>query len=70
MKRLDGLSVVLEAGEAIIATGVRGLRHLTTGKTYYAINGTEGGIFESSPYVTVINDVGKEYSCHQSRFSQ
>ncbi len=53
----------------IIAQGVRGIRDLTHGKQYTALYGIEEGIFACRPFVTVIDDVGKEYSCHASRFT-
>ena len=57
-------------GEMITAHGVHGLTNLTTGKQYECLHGTEPGIFESRPFVTVIDDNGKKYSCHQSRFEE
>lgn len=62
-------NVVFKAGQMITAQGTRGTS-LTRGKQYECINGTEEGIFPSSPYVTVIDDNGNQYSCHQSRFEK
>lgn len=51
------------------AIGVRDISDkLTTGKEYEALFGIEEGIFLDRPYVTVIGDNGKQYSCHASRF--
>lgn len=61
---------IIKAGEMITAYGTRGIRNLTRGKAYKCLNGTEEGIFASSPFVTVIDDDGKEYSFHQSRFEE
>lgn len=52
----------------IIALGTRDLRDLTTGKTYQAIYGLEEGIFTSRPFVTIIDDCGKQRTLHASRF--
>ncbi|WPH60380.1 hypothetical protein [Vibrio phage vB_VpaS_SD15] len=60
----------IQPGEMITAYGVRGLDNLTTGKQYKCVNGTEPGIFETRPFVTVIDDNGNEYACHQSRFEK
>ena len=53
----------------IIAVGTRGLTNLTNGREYTALNGIEPGILPSRPYVTVVDDEGKVYSCHASRFT-
>ena len=52
----------------IEAVGIRDLRDLTTGKHYETLNGIEGGIFEGSPYVSLINDAGNKQSMHAARF--
>jgi hypothetical protein len=52
----------------ILAIGVRDYPNLTSFKVYTAINGREEGIFETSPFVTVIGDDGKKLTCHLSRF--
>jgi len=59
---------MLNPGDEIICEGSRGLSNLTSGKAYKALHGKEDGIFENRPFVTVIDDDGKEYSCHLSRF--
>jgi len=41
---------------------------LTDGKVYTALHGIEPGIFEDRPFVTVIDDLGKRWSGHLSRF--
>jgi len=41
---------------------------LTDGKVYTALYGIEPGIFQSRPFVTVIEDTGKTSSWHLSRF--
>lgn len=56
-------------GEPIIAVGVTGFRHLTEGKEYICLNGTEPGIVAGNDYVTVIGDNGVEVSVHSSRFA-
>ena len=50
------------------AVGVRDYPDFTVGKQYTTIRGIEEGIFEDRPYVTVIDDNGKEHSCHAARF--
>jgi hypothetical protein len=55
-------------GSTIIARGVRDLGNLTAGKAYTAIKGREEGIFECRPFVTVVDDDGKNYCCHLDRF--
>ncbi|GEM_PF-3929015 len=55
-------------GSSIIAIGTRDMPTLTKGKIYTAIYGVEQGIFETRPFVTVIDDDGKKLSCHLSRF--
>ena len=55
-------------GTELIAVGTRGLTNLTLNKVYIALYGAEPGIFPNSPYVSVIDDAGKQYSCHLSRF--
>lgn len=53
----------------LIATGDRGVTgYITNGKEYFAINGLEEGIFEDRPFVTIICNTGKLWSCHASRF--
>jgi hypothetical protein len=59
---------IVEAGEEVICTGARGVRILTNGKRYTAINGLEEGIFPDRPYITVITDNGMEGSYHAARF--
>lgn len=59
----------LAEGEEIICIGARTADgNLTDGKRYQALYGIEEGIFSTSPYVTVIGDDGRRYSCHASRF--
>ena len=50
------------------ATGVRGLFNLTEGKIYTSLKGIEEGIFIDRPFVSLIDDNGKPFSCHASRF--
>lgn len=53
----------------ITAQGIRGVEdHLTQDKIYTALHGLEEGIFSNRPFVTVIDDNGKTFSCHASRF--
>lgn len=52
----------------IKAVGVRDERRLTKGKIYITLHGIEAGIFKDSPYVTVVDDDGRNLSCHASRF--
>lgn len=65
-------NTVLHDGAEIVALGVQGVSFtynaLTIGKTYKALYGLEEGIFQSRPYVTVIDNTGKELCCHASRF--
>lgn len=61
---------IIQPNELITAYGTRGMRNLTAGKEYVCINGTEAGLFPGRPYVSVIDDDGKLYSCHQSRFEK
>lgn len=56
------------AGTELIAMGTRGLTALVKGKTYKSLYGAEEGIFPSCPFVTVIGEHGRKYSCHLSRF--
>ena len=58
----------IKAGEMITAYGTHGVSGLTKGKQYQCLHGTEAGIFTDRPFVTVINDHGERFSCHQSRF--
>lgn len=51
------------------AVGVRDIyHHLTANKIYTTLYGIEEGIFKDRPFVTVIDDNGKKYSCHYDRF--
>lgn len=50
------------------AIGVRNYDGLTKNKEYKTLNGIEDGIFSDRPFVTIINDYGKEHSCHFQRF--
>lgn len=43
---------------------------LTMGKTYTVIKDEEPGIFQSRPFVTVLNDEGNPYVCHADRFKR
>lgn len=52
----------------IEAVGVRDLRDLTTGKHYETLKGIEEGIFDDSPFVTIIDDAGNKQSMHADRF--
>ena len=52
----------------IEAVGVRDLRDLTTGKQYETIKGIEAGIFDDSPFVTILDDAGNKQSMHTNRF--
>ena len=52
----------------LLAIGVSDIRELTEGKVYEALYGWEEGIFENRPFVSVIDDTGKQYSCHLVRF--
>jgi len=57
------------SGTKLIAIGTKGLSDvITAGNTYIAINGAENGIVPFRPYVTILSDSGKEFSCHLSRF--
>jgi hypothetical protein len=58
---------VLE-GTELLAVGVSDIRELTEGKLYKALYGWEKGIYKDRPYVSIIGDNGKQYSCHLSRF--
>ena len=60
--------VTFLAGQKITAYGTRDLRNLTKNKEYTCLYGTEAGIFYNRPFVTVIDDDGEKFSCHQSRF--
>lgn len=50
------------------AVGTRGLTNLTYGKEYELLHGIEPGMVPTRPFVTVIDDNGKEFHCHASRF--
>lgn len=50
------------------AVGVRNYDGLTLNKEYKTLNGIEDGILPDKPFVTIINDYGKEHSCHFQRF--
>lgn len=50
------------------AIGVRNYDGLTLNKEYKTLNGIEDGILPDKPFVTIINDYGKEHSCHFQRF--
>lgn len=52
----------------LLAIGVRGLFNLTKNKEYITLRGIEPGIFENSPFVSIIDDNGKGFSCHLGRF--
>ncbi len=59
----------LEEGEEIICIGARTADgRLVNGNRYKAIKGLEEGIFAYQPYVTVIDEYGKSFSCHAARF--
>lgn len=58
------------AGQDIVCLGTRGTPTLTRGKIYHSLFGLERGILPGSPFVTVIDDEGKRYSCHAARFYQ
>ena len=55
-------------GTELLAVGVDDISTLTEGKLYKSLYGWEEGIFETRPYVSIIDDSGKQYSCHLSRF--
>ena len=50
------------------AVGVRDIRNLTKDKLYTSLRGKEEGIFENSPFVTIIDDFNKRFSLHFNRF--
>lgn len=50
------------------AVGVRDIRNLTKDKLYTSLRGKEEGIFENSPFVTIIDDLNKRFSLHFNRF--
>lgn len=50
------------------AVGTRDILNLTKDKLYTSLKGKEEGIFENSPYVTIIDDYNKRFSCHFNRF--
>lgn len=59
----------LEPNEKVIAIGTETTNgNLTKFKEYKAIRGLEKGIFENRPFITVIGEYGKPFSCHASRF--
>ena len=59
-----------EKGESMRAVVTRDVAALTKGRVYKCLNGTEPGIFETRPYVTVVDDFGKNLTCHQRRFEE
>lgn len=67
---MDKMTIThLEPDEVIVAIGTRDIgNYLTYGKGYIALNGLEKGIFLNRPYVTIILDNGKPFTCHASRF--
>lgn len=56
------------AGDKIKCLNNIGYYTLTEGKIYTCLYGLEDGIFANRPFVTVINDNGKEVGAHASRF--
>lgn len=53
----------------IKAVGVADIKNLTKDNCYTTINGIEEGIFEDSPYVSIIGDNGKLIKgIHANRF--
>lgn len=59
----------LEPNEKVIAIGTESTNgNLTKFKEYKAIRGLEAGIFANRPFVTVLGEYGKPFSCHASRF--
>ena len=50
------------------AVGTRDIRNLTKDKLYTSLRGKEEGIFENSPFVTIIDDYNKKFSLHFNRF--
>lgn len=72
LKRVQALPEIgngLAVGADIVALGTVGISDkLTLGKVYQAIYGLEAGIFADRPFVTVICNTGKHFSCHASRF--
>ena len=43
-------------------------RHLTKNKIYISTSNKIEGIFEDRPFVSLIDDFGKPFSCHLCRF--
>lgn len=63
--RIDYLGL----NEEIVAIGTEGTNNnLTKFKEYKAIHGLEEGMFKNRPFITVMGDYGKPFSCHASRF--
>lgn len=59
----------LPVGEPLVAVGTRTSDgHLVYGKIYCALKGLEAGIFPDRPFITVIGEDGKTFSCHAIRF--
>ena len=58
----DGKQYIIEA------VGVRDLRDMRTGAHYETLKGIEEGIFDNSPFVTIIDDAGNKQSMHADRF--
>lgn len=59
----------LELNEKVIAIGTEATNgNLTKFKEYKAIHGLEAGIFADRPYITVMGEYGKPFSCHALRF--
>lgn len=59
----------VKKGSELVATGVRGIRNLTHGKTYTAVKPSMGGIFQDRPYVSVVDDTGAVSTWYLRRFS-
>jgi len=59
----------LEPNEIVVAVGTEATNgNLTKFKEYKAIRGLEAGIFADRPYIAVMGEYGKPFSCHASRF--
>ncbi len=59
---------MMKAGDKIKCRNSIGYYNLTEGKVYECLHGLEEGIFSDRPFVSFIDDNGKECSAHASRF--
>lgn len=59
---------MIQPGDTVRCVSASGYYRLTEGKEYVTVNGLGPGIFESRPYITVVDDAGKHSTGYAWRF--